>query len=69
MEHASSCLESRLPDFHYSDIEEKDFINLSKICINHTAFEFDNTFFQLSDSLSMDNPLSPIQYEIYMHYF
>lgn len=29
---------------HYSDIEVNDFINLTRLCITHTTFEFNSKF-------------------------
>lgn len=37
-------LETRLCEFHYSDIEVKSFINLTKLSITHTNFEFNSKF-------------------------
>lgn len=34
------CLEQRLHESHYSDIEVKEFNNLNKICISQTNFVF-----------------------------
>lgn len=46
MDGSLTCLETRLRDFHKFDIEVEDCINLSKLCITHTAFEFNSRYYK-----------------------
>ena len=66
---AISCLECRLHEFHYSDIEIREILSLTKLCVENTAFVFNGSFYTQTDGLAMGNPLSPILCDIYMHYF
>ena len=40
------CLEKRLHEFHNSDVEVKEFANLTKICFSQTIFVFNDKYYK-----------------------
>ena len=58
----SDCVNSgihvalRLREFHYSDVEVNEFVNLTKICISQTTFVFNDKYYKQSEGLRMGNP-------------
>ncbi|XP_054710410.1 uncharacterized protein LOC129220094, partial [Uloborus diversus] len=63
------CLKSRLSEFHFTSKEIDELIFLTRICLKQCSFVFNGRFYTMVDGLAMENPLSPILSDIYMHYF
>ena len=53
-----NCLEKRLREFHYSDVEVKEFVNLTKVCISQTTFVFNDIYYKQSEG----NPLALVKH-------
>lgn len=66
---ALSCFKIRLQEFHYSQMEITEVINLTSICLLQNAFIFNNNFYRMSDGLSTGSPPHQMSNDIYMHYF
>ena len=69
VEDALDCLKQRLRQFHYSDVEVKEFVNFTKICIFQTTFVFNDKYYKQFEGLSRRSPIFPIFYDISIHYF
>ena len=66
---ALNYLDKMLREFQYSDVEVKEFANLTKISISQATFVFNDKYYKQSESSSMDYPLSPTLSAIHVHYF